>query len=58
MRRHLGGALRILLVDDLDDEPLSLVSTNSVDPETVIETFLGDDSPDRDGYDGSGVDAP
>ena len=46
------------LVDDLDDEPLSLVSTNSVDPETVIETFLGDDSPDRDGYDGSGVDAP
>ena len=46
------------LADDLDVEPLSLVSTNGVDPETVVEAFLGDDSSDGDGSAGSGVDAP
>ena len=46
------------LAEDLDVEPLALADMNGVDPETVIEAFLGDDGPDGDGYDGSGVDAP
>ena len=46
------------LVDDLDVEPLALAETNGSDPETVIEAFSGDDSLDRDGYDGTGFDAP
>ena len=46
------------LVDDLDVEPLALADMNGIAPETVIEAFSGDDSPNGDGYDGSGFDAP
>jgi len=35
-----------------------LADMNGIDPETVIEAFSGDDSPNGDGYDGSGFDAP
>lgn len=46
------------LAEDLDVEPLALADTNGIDPETVIEAFLGGDDADGDGYDGSGLDGP
>ena len=46
------------LVDDLDVEPLALVEMNGSEPGSDVEPFLGDDSPNGDGYDGSGFDAP
>lgn len=46
------------LAEDLDVEPLMLADTNGIDPETVIETFLGGDDADGDGYAGSGLDGP
>ncbi len=46
------------LAEDLDVEPLMLAYTNGIDPETVIEAFLGGDDADGDGYDGSGLDGP
>ena len=46
------------LVDDLDVEPLALVEMNGSEPGSDVEPFLGDDSPNGDGYAGSGFDAP
>jgi hypothetical protein len=46
------------LAEDLDVEPLMLADTNGIDPETVIEAFLGGDDADGDGYAGSGLDGP
>ena len=46
------------LVDDLDVEPLALVEMNGSEPGSDVEPFLGDDSPNGDGYGGSALDGP